>query len=134
VRDGPNQPRRPEARHERVCRLCGMLGVTNPPVEHLMHFVLECPLYHHIRECYSPLFMPPQAFSSKSERMLYIFDTKEHQRQLMRCLRRMTQRREHCLDANSTVGGPDAPAHNYVPSPALLAALENSTLPNEGLP
>jgi hypothetical protein len=111
-----------EPRPARVCRLCGILRRPDPPVEHLRHFVLECPLYHHIREDYPDLFTPAaHSFPSPADHMVYIFDTPGHQWQLLKCLHRMTKRREHCMDVGTASGGPDAPPAGYTPRPELLA-------------
>jgi exonuclease III len=111
-----------EPRAARVCLLCGMLHRPNQPVEHLRHFLLECPLYHHIREDYHELFAPAaRSFNTAADHMLYIFDTPGHQWQLLKCLNRMTNRREHCMGSGRANGGPDAPLAGYIPSAGLVA-------------
>lgn len=73
-------------RHQRVCKLCSCANSkpswwcrisertgTNQNVEDLMHFLLECPAYDHIRARYAAIFEPPEGHDTCSAASLRKF-------------------------------------------------------------
>lgn len=92
-------------RHTRLCKLC---SVPNAPfchmhdsaavfVEDLLHFLLECPAYSHIRRCYADVFHSSTSdLNSQNAYMKQIFGC-AHQQQLAACLYTMDLFRQKCL-------------------------------------
>ena len=90
-------------RHQRVCKLCSVLtapfchGHAAAHVEDLLHFMLECPAYSHIRRRYAEVFQSAVSdLNSPSAYMKHIFACK-NQQQLAACLYTMDLFRKECL-------------------------------------
>ena len=108
-------------RAERHCRLC---STPNAPyraacgdlgfVEDLLHFVLECPAYSHIRRKYPQVFHSATTnLDSENEYMTHIF-TYAPQQQLAACLYTMDLFRKECLKL---------PAGTHVPVGELIGVV-----------
>jgi hypothetical protein len=115
-------------RQQRHCLVCGpgSRHAGGQHVEDLMHFMLDCPEYQHIREegPFSNIFRPQSVFASRADHMLHIFHGKRHQRSLCIALHRMHNRRERVLRrqaaAPAAAGGGsdddvDAPPEGFIP-------------------
>lgn len=80
-------------RHERKCRVCGC-----GEVEDIMHFVMECGHYAHIRARHDNIFSTCMAQGEdKAHTLRLIFDHK-HQMDLASCLQDMWRERERILE------------------------------------
>lgn len=88
-------------RNQRHCKLCSTphapfrVGGNAAFVEDLLHFLLECPAYNHIRRAYPAVFQLAD-MNSPNGYMRQIFAS-EHQQQLAACLYTMDLFRKECL-------------------------------------
>jgi hypothetical protein len=132
-----NQPR--QDRHDRLCPLCslntsdGVLRArmdaiagadTSMRREDLLHFVLECPAYQHIREQNPDLFGPIAGLPLYSaKRMLYIFNH-DSQSQVVRVLYKMQLCRRDKMGVMVPSGvHVDRQPDTFVPMDAALLSL-----------
>eukprot|EP00877_Chromochloris_zofingiensis_P003380 jgi/Chrzof1/13042/Cz07g17210.t1 len=86
-------------RNRRYCRFCLDLGVEL--VEDLMHFVLKCPAYNHIRDAYPCLFDVGSDDIQPASRLCRFFNH-TNQRTVAVGLYRMYAFRQHCVSNPST--------------------------------
>jgi hypothetical protein len=117
---------------DRKCRLCavpsgpyyyGQAAATaddreqqNYVVEDLLHFVLECPAYAHIRARHPAVFCEGHVFDEPGQRMLAIFAT-HRQADLASCLYSMNRHRRMCLQ-HPAVGGATSHTRQLPPLPS----------------
>jgi hypothetical protein len=76
----------------RDMRACKLHAGQPATVEDLLHFVLECPAYDHVRARYPCLFLPLQELPDPPARMRALFNT-THQLALASCLHAMLAHR-----------------------------------------
>jgi hypothetical protein len=79
-------------RQERMCRVCGC-----GEVEDIMHFVLECGHYAHIRARHNNIFSPCMVGGQDKAHALRLVFDHEHQVDLACCLQAMWRERESIL-------------------------------------
>ena len=96
--------------------------------EDLLHFMLECPAFDHIREHFSHLF-GGHASLPAAQRMLLLFDHSD-QSTLVKCVGQMDMYRCHllglrCPDTCKIVHQPDS----YIPSDVLLRCQQDNGQP-----
>ena len=91
-------------RNQRHCKLCSSpqapfrhVHDNAAVVEDLLHFMLECPAYNHIRRAYPVVFQSATTdLNSQNAYMRHVFAS-DHQQQLAACLYTMDLFRKECL-------------------------------------
>ena len=84
-------------RNERTCRVCG-----SGEVEDIMHFVLECGHYAHIRARHDNIYSNCMARGRDKSHTLRLIFHHKHQVDLATCLQDMSREREKILDQRGT--------------------------------
>ena len=84
-------------RNERTCRVCG-----SGEVEDIMHFVLECGHYAHIRARHDNIFSNCMARGRDKSHTLRLIFHHKHQVDLATCLQDMSRERDKILDQRGT--------------------------------